>query len=116
MSHAAEPPAGRPNVRLQHGLAPLAQRQVGKSNNSGRDFRRSITTAVAHGGNAGNELRFPYRAHFLGATGAIHRVALQEHRGGDVVASAEVVEQLVQQVSVIGTLPEVMVSINNWQV
>jgi hypothetical protein len=42
-------------------------------------------------------------------------MALQEHSGSNVVAPAKVVEQVVQQVSMIGTLPKVMVSINNWQ-
>ena len=42
-------------------------------------------------------------------------MALQEHRGSDVVALGQVVEQFVQQISMIWTLPKVMMSINNWQ-
>ena len=113
---AAEPPTRRTNVRLQHRLDPIAQRQVSKSDDSGADTGGAISAAVAHGSNAGDELGFPDGPELLGSAFAVHRMALQEHRRSNVVAPAKVVEQLVQQVSMIGTLPKVMVSINNWQV
>ena len=110
MPHTAEAPAGRTNVRFQHGLDPFAQRQVGKSNDAGSNLGRSITAAVTHGSCAGDKLRLADRTEFLRTAGPVHRMALQEHGGGDVVAPAEVVEQVSQQVSMIGALPKMMVT------
>ena len=52
----------------------------------------------------------------LRAARAVHRVALQEHGGDDVMAAAQVGEQFVQQVAMIRTLPKVMMSIDDRQV
>ena len=85
MAHAAEPAAAGTDLRLQHRLDPLAQRQVGVAHDARGNARRPVAAAVAHRGNAGDEFRLADRTHFLRAGGAVHRVALQEHSGDHVV-------------------------------
>jgi hypothetical protein len=116
MAHAAEAPAAGADVRLQHGLDPLAEREVGEAHDAGGDPRRSVLAAIAHGRHAGDELGLAHRPHLHGAVGAIHRVALEEHGGDHVVAGAEVGQQLVEQVAMIRPDPQMMVRVDDRQV
>ncbi len=116
MAHAAESPAAGPDLRLQHRLDPVAQREIGVADDAGGDPCGTVATAVAHRGDAGDELGFADRTQFLRAVGAVHRMALQEHGGDDVVARSQVREQFVQQVTMIWTVPKVMMRINNRQI
>ena len=43
-------------------------------------------------------------------------MALQEHRGHDVVPAAQVREQFVQQVAMIGAMPQMMMRIDDRQI
>ena len=115
MAHAAEPAAAGADLRLQHRLDPLAQRQVGVAHDARGDARRPVGAAVAHRGNAGDEFRLADRTQFLRAGRAVHRVALQEHGRDHVVPAAQVREQFVQQVTMIRTLPQVMMGIDDRQ-
>ena len=56
---------------------------------------RAVSAAVAHRCDAGDELGLSDWPHFLGTTRAVHGMALQEHRGNDVVAAAEIGEQIL---------------------
>ena len=47
---------------------------------------------------------------------AVHGVAFQEHGGDDVVAGAKVGEQLVEQVAMAASLPQVMMGVDDGQV
>ena len=120
-SHAAEwrtprnrPPPAR-SCASQHRLHAIAEREVGEADDAGRDARSAVAAAVAHRGDAGHELRLAHRPHLRRAAGAVHRVALEEHGGDDVVAGAEVGEQLVEQVAMVGPLPQVMVGVDDRQ-
>ena len=95
--HAAEAPAAGADVRLQHRLDPVAEREVGEAHDAGGHARRAVLPAVAHRGDAGDELGLADRPHLRGPVGAIHRVALEEHGGHDVVAGAQVGQQLVSR-------------------
>ncbi len=115
MAHAAKPAAASADMRLQHRFDPLAQRQIRVPDDPGGDLWLPVSSAVAHRGDAGHEFRFAHRTHLRGPAGAVHRMALQEHGADDVVPAAQVREQFVQQVTMVGTLPQVMMRINNGQ-
>ncbi len=120
-SHAAEwrtprkrPPPAR-MCSLQHRLDPVAEGEVGEAHDAGGDARPAVEAALAHGGHAGHELGLADRPHLLRPARAVHRVAFHEHRGHDVVAGADVVEKLVEQVAMVRTLPQVMVRVDDGQ-
>ena len=115
VAHAAEASAAGAQVRLQHGLDAIAQREIGEADDAGGDLRRAVLAAVAHRRHAGDELRLAHRPHLDGAVRAIHRVALEEHGGHDVVPGAEIGQQLVQQIAVIRPDPQVMVRVDDRQ-
>ena len=107
VAHAAEPPAAGADMRLQHRLDPVALGQVGVTDDAGGHARLAVAAAVAHRGDAGDELGLAHRPHLARAAGAIHRVALQEHAADNVVAGGAIVEELVQQVARGGHLPRI---------
>ena len=116
VAYAAEPTAAGSYLRLQYGLDPLAQCEIGITHDAGGDPRGPVAAAIAHRGDPSDKLGFANRAQFLRAGGAVHRVALQEHGCDHVVARSQVREQFVQQITMIWTVPEVMVCINNRQI
>src|SRR5690606_41068518 len=69
----------------------------------------AIAAALAHRGDAGDELDLADRPHLFRPVGAVHRVALLEHAGDEVVAGARVGEILVEQIAVAAPVPEVVV-------
>ena len=116
VAHAAESPAAGPDVRLQHRLDAVAQGEIGEAHDAGGDARRPVEAALAHRRHAGHELGLAHRPHLLGPARAVHRVAFDEHRGDDVVAGADVGEELVQQVAVVRAVPQVMMGVDDRQV
>src|SRR5690348_16154943 len=108
MTHPTEPAVASADMSLEHWFNPLTQGQVGVTHDSGGNPRPSVRAAIAHGGNAGDELSLADRTHLLWAGRAIHRVALQKYCRHDIVPAAQVGEQFVQQVTLIGPLPKVM--------
>src|SRR5207237_2062198 len=94
----------------------VAEREIGEAHDAGGDARLSVAAAVAHRRDAGHELRLPHRTQLLRTRRAVHRLALDEDRGDDVVAPADVVEELVEQVAMPTALPEMMVRVDDGQV
>lgn len=74
------------NLRLEHGTGPRAEPQVGVADDRRADGRLPVPTALAHRGHAVGELDLADRLQLHRATLAVHRVALDVHRGHDVVA------------------------------
>ena len=116
VAHAAEAPAAGPDMRLQHRLHAVAEREVGEAHDARGDARRPVGAARAHRRHAGDELGLAHGPHLLGARGAIHRMALDEDGGDDVVPGADVVEELVQEIAVVGPLPQVVMRVDDGQV
>jgi hypothetical protein len=116
VAHAAEAPAAGPDVRLQHWSHAVAEREVGEAHDARGDARRPVGAARAHRRHAGDELGLAHGPHLLGSRRAIHRMALHEDGGDDVVAGADVVEELVQEVAVVGPLPQVVMRVDDGQV
>src|SRR5262245_5144214 len=97
-AHAAKAAAAGADQRLEHGLDSIAQGEIGEADDAGGDARSAVLTALAHRRDAGDELGLAHRPHLGRTRRAIHRVALEEHRRDDVVAGAEIGEQLVQEI------------------
>ena len=115
VAHAAKSAAAGADQRLEHGLDPIAQREIGEADDARGDARRAVLAALAHRRDARDELGLAHRPHLDRAARAVHRVALQEHGRDDVVAGAEIGEQLVQQVAVVGPLPQMMMRVDDRQ-
>ncbi|HXT08799.1 MAG TPA: hypothetical protein VN715_17915 [Roseiarcus sp.] len=105
MANATEAPAGA-QVGLQQGIDALAEVEIGEADDPRAHPRRSMEVAGAHRSDAVDELRL--------AVGAIHRVALGVDRGADVVAAADVLENLVEQIARTA-IPEMMMRIDDRQ-
>src|SRR5712691_2419506 len=116
VAHAAEAPAAGPDVRFQHRLDAIAEREIGEAHDAGRDARWPVEAAVAHRRLAGHELGLADRPHLLRARRAVHRVTFHEYRGDDIVAGADVGEKFVEQVAVVRALPQMMVGVDDGQV
>src|SRR4051812_48428893 len=89
--------------------------EVGEADDAGGDPRQAIAAACAHRGDAGDEFGLADGAQRLPSRGAVHGVALDEDGRGDVVAGVQVGEEIIQQVALVGPLPEVMVGVDDRQ-
>src|SRR6185503_5987946 len=67
-------------------------------------------------GLTGHELGLAHRPHLRGAGGPVHRVALEEHGGDQVVAGGRVGQEVGQEVTVAAAVPQVMVGVDDRQV
>src|SRR5205823_4326045 len=77
---------------------------------------RAVASARAHRGDAVHELGLADRALLSRAARTVHRHALDEHGGDHVMAAARVGQQLVEEVTALRMVPEVMVRIDDRQV
>ena len=85
-------------VGLEDRVDPLRQAQLGEADNSGANPGRTVAAACAHRRDAVDELGFAERREIRIAVGAIHRVALHEHRRENIVAGVDVGQELRQQI------------------
>src|SRR5690606_35127565 len=112
---AAKATAAGADLRLQHRADPVAEGEVGIADDTGRHPGGAIAAALAHRGDAGDELDLADRPHLFRPVGAVHRVALLEHAGVEVVAGARVGEILVEQIAVAAPVPEEVVRVDDRQ-
>src|SRR5207302_5723753 len=93
----------------------VAQPQVGGADDPGRDARLAVEARCAHGGDAVDELGLAHAAIRLGAVRLEHRAALDEHGRDHVVPARKVVDDLIEQITLLLTLvalvPQVMMRI-----
>ena len=115
VTHAAKSPAAGADLRLQHGLDSIAEREIGEAHDPRGDTRRAVEAAVAHRGDPCDELGLTDRPELRRPASAVHRVAFHEHGGDHVVAGAQVGEQLVQQVAVVRPHPQMMMGVDDRQ-
>ena len=96
-----------------------AQHEVGVGNDAGGDHRRAVLPDGALGGDSLDELRLANRTQLLRSPRPVHGTAFDEHRllnlVAPVVASAQVLSKLVQEIPVAGPVPEVMVGVTDGQ-
>src|SRR5512145_723225 len=81
MTHTAEPPAAGAEMRLKYRLDAVAEGEISKAYDAGRDARRTVEAAGAHRRDAGDKLGFAHRSQLLRSISAVHRVAFLEYRG-----------------------------------
>ena len=103
-------------MRRKHRLDAVAQRQIRVADDAGADLGLAVDAAGAHGGDAVDELGLADRAQLFGAVGAIHRAGLHEDGRDDVVAAVGVGQQLVEQIAPAGSIPEMVMRIDDRQV
>ena len=100
-------------MRVQHRVNFGAEQKIGKTDYAGANPHRPVDAARAHRGNAVNELSLAKRRKFRIAIGAVHGIALQVHRGADVMtACVDVLLDLVQQIA-RAAVPQMMVRIDD---
>jgi hypothetical protein len=87
MADAAKATVAGGDLRLQHARHRVTQPQVGMTDDTAAQPRRSVLAAGAHRCGPVDELGLADRLHFDRAVGAVHRATLDKNRLGDVVAS-----------------------------
>lgn len=113
-AYASKAASRRTQMRFENGINSLSELEVRISYDPSADAGRTIAAARAHRGNAVDELRLADRREIGVAVGAIHRVALDEDARPDIVARADVMEILAEQIA-RAVIPEVMVRIDDRQ-
>src|SRR5204863_1809363 len=115
MADAAEAPAARALMRLQHLLDAAAEVEVRMSDDAGAGTDLSVVAACRHRGDAVDELALADRLHLLGPVGTMERSRLHEDGGDDVVTAVGVGEQIVEQITPAAAVPEMMMRIDDRQ-
>ena len=117
VTDAAEPAATGLDLGIQHVAHPGTQRQVGVADDGLGDAAGAVVAGCAHGGDAVDEFDLAHRRHLLGAVLAVHRLTFHEHGGDDVMAAADVGQQVGQEVAAaMRCVPEVMMWVDDRQV
>ena len=119
VAHAAEAAAGHGDLGLQHRAYAAAQHQVGPADDRLAGACLAVLAGGAHGGDAVHELDLAHGLHLVRPGGAEHRLAFEEHRRDDVVAAADILQQLGQEVAAaiaVRGVPQVVVRIDDRQV
>ena len=110
VADAAKAAGAGPDVRLEHLVDGLTQRQVREADDAGRRPHRAVLAAGALRGHALYELGLAHRPERLGQIGVVHGHALDEHRGSDVVP-LRIRDQLLEHVAALGPIPEMVVGV-----
>jgi hypothetical protein len=113
MADAAEAAVAGRDLRLQHAGHAVAEAQVGVPDDTGAEAALAVLSALAHGRRAIDEFDFADRLHLRQPIGAVHRAAFDKDALRDVMTTARVGEQLVEQVAVLFAVPQMMVRIHD---
>ena len=117
LADATEAAVAGGDLGFQHVTHAGAEAKISVSDDGFGDAAGTVVAGCTHGGDAVDELHFADRRHLGGAGLAVHRLAFDEDRGDDLVAAADVGEQVGQEVlSAVRRVPEVMMRIDDWQV
>ena len=113
VTHPLEAIACRPQVRLEDSVDLGAKKKIGEPYDARAEAGGAVDAACAHGRNAVDEFGFADRREFRIAAGAIHRIALQEHGGANVVAAGiDIAFEFVKQVA-RPAIPEMMMRVDD---
>jgi hypothetical protein len=115
VTDAAETVAACANKRGQHRLDTTPQRQIRLPNDARRYSTLAAITARAHGRDSIGELDLADRAHLDRTSVAVHRTRLHENRRNNVMAAAEIGQQLIQQIAPPGPIVQMVMWIDNRQ-
>ncbi len=116
VADAAKASAAGADMRFQHRPHALTQPQVGVAYDACAHLGLAVVARGAHRRDAVDEFGLTDRLHFLGTGGAMHRAALHEHGGDNVMPAVGVGQQIIQHIDPARPLPEMMVRIDDRQV
>ena len=115
VADAAEPAAAGADMGFQDLGGFFAEAEVDVADDAGADLGGAVAAGGAHGGDAVDEFGFADGFEGLRPGGAVHRAALQEDGGDDVVAAVGVGQQVVEHVDPVGPFPQMVVRIDDRQ-
>ena len=101
---------------LEDALGPAADAQIDIADDPGDATRLAVFPRRAHRRDAVDEFGLAERFLLLRPVGAVHLAAFLEAGRDDVVAAADVFEQVLEQVAVAGPVPQMMVRIDDRQI
>ena len=113
VADAAEAPARGNDVLFEDAFGSAADAEIDIADDPGAGSRRAVFAALAHRRDTGDKRGLAERAQFRRPFGAIHLAAFEEHRGANVVAAAQILDQVVQQIAVPRPVPQMMVRIDD---
>jgi hypothetical protein len=116
MANAAKAVAAGANMGRQYRFDPVAQAQIRVADNSGADFGLTVDPTCAHSRDAIDELGLAYGPHFHGPGLTVHGAGLHEHGCEDIVSTADIEEQIIEQITPTWSIPQVMVRIDDRQI
>src|SRR3954454_222662 len=100
---------------LEHTLGARAQPQIDISDDAGDELRRSVFARRAHCCDAVDEFGLAERFELFRSAAAIYLAGVLVHGRDDLVAAAEIREQLRDHVAVPRLVPEMMVRVDDRQ-
>ena len=104
------------SLGLQHVAHARAECEVGMADDRLGDTARAVGARRTHRGDAVDELDLADRRHLGGAVPAVHRLAFEEDGGDDVVAAADIGQELRQEVAAtMRRVPEVVMRVDDRQ-
>src|SRR5262249_13728548 len=115
MANAAKASAAGAQMCLEHRLDPAAEAQVGVADDAGAGPRLAVGAAGAHRRDAIGEFGLAHLPQLDGPAGAQHGTGLDADGGNDVVTAGGVGDELLQQVAPIGSIPEMMMWVDDRQ-
>ncbi len=116
VADALEAAAGDRDVLLENALGAAADPQIDIADDAGDAPRLPVFAAGAHRRDAVDELGLTQGFQLLRAVGTVHLAAFLEAGRGDVVAAADIGQQVLEQIAVAGPVPHVMVRIDDRQI
>src|ERR1700733_10549555 len=116
VANAAKPSATDSEFGLQHIAHARSDSEIRVADDRLGDTARAVIAGRTHRRDAVDELDLAQRRHLARTVLAVHRLALEEDRGDDVVAAADVCQQVGQEVlAAVRCVPEMMVWIDDRQ-
>src|SRR5205814_9466388 len=111
-----EPAPRDRDVLLEDSFGPAADPQIDIADDAGAAAGRPVFARRAHRRDAVDELGLAERLLLVRPVGAVHLAAFLETGRDDVVPAADIFEQILEQVSVTGPVPQMMVRIDDRQI
>src|SRR3984893_17634407 len=111
MPDAAKAAIAGDHFRSEAGARAGAERQIGVANDAGADRGGTVPAARAYRRNAIGKLDFADRAERFRAARAIHRAGLDIDGCNNIEAGGDIVDHLLDQVTLAGAIPKMMMGV-----
>src|SRR5215472_12288348 len=113
VADAAETSARGDDMLFEDALGAATDAEVDIADDPGAGACRAVFAALAHRRHTGDKRRLAERAQFGRPLGAVHLAAFEKHRGADIVAAAEILDQVVQQIAVPRAVPQMVMRVDD---